>query len=117
MALSDPRTITIATVAKSLARVLTAGMKSVYQTADKFLTQTVSHQESAKRVRSLVRYDEHAIVPDPLTSVNAWEDMSIQIVFDRPITGFTATQVNDLWSAVKADMDSTFVTKIYGEES
>lgn len=117
MAFSDPRTITIAGVAKSLARVLTQGMRSVYQTADKFLTQTISHQESKNRVRSLVRYDEHTIVPDPLTSVNAWADLSIQIVVDRPLTGFTTTQITDLWSAIKADMDSTFMAKIVGEES
>jgi hypothetical protein len=38
-------------------------------------------------------------------------------VIDRPLTGFTTTQITDLWSAIKADMDSTFVGKIVGEES
>jgi len=117
MALADPQTITVAGVAKTLPRISTQGLRSVYQTSDKFLTLTVSHQESGKRVRSLVRADEHAIVPDALTSVNAWEDMSVQIVFDRPLTGFTSTQVNDLFAAIKAAMDSTFIGKIYGEES
>jgi len=117
MAFTDPISLTIAGVAKSLARISTQALRSVYQTNDKFLTLTISHQESKNRIRSLVRVDEHAIVPDPLTSVNAWEDMSVQIVFDRPLTGFTSTQVNDLFAAIKTAMDSTFVGKVYGEES
>lgn len=117
MSFADPLSITVAGSAKSMPRVQNQGLRSVYKTNDTKFTLTISHQESGTRVRSLVRVDQHDIVPDPLTSVNAWEDMSIQIVFDRPLTGFTSTQVNDLFAAIKTAMDSTFVGKIYGEES
>ncbi|DAD50472.1 coat protein [ssRNA phage Gephyllon.2_7] len=117
MAFADPRTLTVAGVAKSLVRILTAGLSSTYQTNDKSYTQRISHQESGTKVRSLLRTDFRAVVADPLTSQNSWQTLSVQTVIDRPLTGFTETQVADLVAAHNAQLDSTTISKLYGEES
>jgi hypothetical protein len=117
MAFADPQSITVATVAQSMPRIQANGLQSIYQKNDKGFTLKISHQESGQRIRSLVRVDERAVVPDPLTSVNNWENLSVQLVIDRPLSGFTSTQVNDLVAALSAWLTSTNVGKLYGEES
>jgi hypothetical protein len=39
------------------------------------------------------------------------------VVIERPLTGFSSTQVNDLVAGLKTWLDSTNVGKLYGEES
>jgi len=114
---TDPQSVTIAGVAKSLPRVLIAGTSATYQANDQNVTLKVSHQKSGDRIRSMVRVDQRAIVPDPLTSVNDYENLGVYLVIDRPEVGFSSTQVNDLVAGLKAFLDSTAVGKLYGQES
>lgn len=115
--LSDPTTITLAGVAKSLPRIQTNGSRSVYQTNDEALTLTVSHQVSGERVKTLFRIDQKSVVADPLSNVNDYETLNVWLNIDRPKFGFTSTQVNDLVVAIKAALDATTVGKLYGKES
>jgi hypothetical protein len=116
--LTDPQSVTVNSVAQSMPRVSSDGRKSVYQKSDQSFTMTVSHSPSGSdRVRSLVRLDQRAIVPDPLTSVNDFENLSVQLVIDRPLAGFTSTQVEQLITGFKAWLDATAIGKLYGQES
>jgi len=117
VAFTDPQVITVATVAQSMPRILSSGLSSTYQKNDKNYTFKISHQESGVRVRSLVRVDFRAVVADELSGDNHYQNLSVQLVIDRPITGFTATQVYDLIAGLKTWLDSTNVGKLYGEES
>jgi len=117
MAFSDPQTVTVATVAQSMPRIMSDGNKSVYAKADGTFTMTVSHTESKGRIRSLVRVDQRAIVADPLTAVNDYETLSTYLVIERPVYGFTATNQYDLIAGLKTWLDSTASGKLFGRES
>jgi hypothetical protein len=115
---SDPQSITVNSVAKSMPRVSTTGTASVYKKADETFQMTISHTKAqGGRIRSVVRVDQKAIVPDPLTSVNDYETLTVYTVIDRPLAGFTSADVNYLVAALSGWLDSTAVGKLFGQES
>jgi hypothetical protein len=117
MSFADPQSITVNAVAKSMPRISTNGTSAVYQMPDESFKLTISHQKSAGRLRSVVRVDQRVVAADPLTSVNDWQTLGLYVVLDRPMTGFTQTQVDQLWTGFKAFLDSSAMGKVYGTES
>lgn len=117
MAFADPQTVTVNAVAKVMARVLIEGKKAIYQLADQTFTLTISHLVSNRRIRSMVRIDQRAIVADPLTAVNDYETLSFYFVLDRPDYGFTQTQCEQLIAGLKTWLDNTAIGRLYGQES
>lgn len=117
MAFSDPQSVTVNAVAQSMPRVSTAGTKTTYRKADGTYSLTISHTESKDRVRSMARIDQKTVVPDPLTSVNDYETLSFYVVLDRPIYGFSQTQVDQLVAGFKTWLDTTAVGRLYSLES
>lgn len=117
MAFTDPQVVTINAVAKSMPRVKVDGLSAIYQLSDESVKLTLSHQKSNKRIRSMARIDQRAIVPDPLTSVNDFETLSFYVVVDRPEVGFTSAQVEQLIAGLKTWLDTTVIGKLYGQES
>jgi hypothetical protein len=65
----------------------------------------------------MARLDQKAVVADPLTAVNDYETLSAYIVIDRPLAGFTSTQVEQLITGFKTWLDATAIGKLYGQES
>lgn len=114
---SDPQTVTVNAVAKVMPRIKIDGLSAVYSLSDETFKLTLSHQKSNKRIRSMARIDQRAIVPDPLTSVNDYETLSFYVVVDRPEVGFSAVQVEQLIAGLKTWLDSTASGKLYGQES
>jgi hypothetical protein len=114
---TDPQTITVNAVAKSMPRVSTGDRKATYQMNDETFTLNISHTKTKDRLRSMARVDQRALVPDPLTAVNDWETLSVYIVVDRPQAGFTSLQVEQLLTGFKTWLDVTAMGKIYGQES
>jgi len=114
---TDPQVVTVNAVAKSMPRISTGGTKSTYQINDLSFTLNLSHTTAKDRIRSMARIDQRAIVPDPLTAVNDYETLSVYLVIDRPLAGFTSTQVNQLITGFKTWLDTTVVDKLYGSES
>lgn len=95
MALADPQTITVNSVAKTLNRIKTDGMKSIYSTDDEEFRFTVSHQETkSKRTRRMVRIDQRVVAADPLTSINEYKELGIYMVFDEPEFGFSDATID-----------------------
>lgn len=121
MALADPQTITVNAVAKVMPRIETDSQSATYQLADKTFTLKVSHQDvnakSKPRVRSLARFDQRAVVPDPLTAVNDYENVGISIIVDRPEVGFTSTQIEQQVAGFFAWCNGAMVAKLFGRES
>jgi len=114
---TDPQSLTINGVSNSLPRILVEGSKSTYQKSDGLLTLVNSHiNASGNRVRTMVRVDQKAVVPDPLTAVNDLENLAVYLVIDRPLVGFSATQVDQLVQALKAWLTTSAVTALYGRE-
>jgi len=114
---ADPQSVTVNAVAQSMPRVLIDGKSSTYQKADQTFTLRLSHLLSNKRIRSMARIDQRAIVADPLTAENDYETLSFYVVVDRPEVGFTSTQVDQLVTGLKSWLDSTAVGKLFGQES
>jgi hypothetical protein len=114
--LSDPLTITVNSVAKVMARILIEGSSATYQTSDALFTEKVSHQKSNKRIRSMIRVDQLAVVPDPLTTVNDYETLGVYIVIDRPEVGFSVAQIQQLAAGLFAQVDATLIGKLVGRE-
>jgi hypothetical protein len=116
---SDPQSVTINSVAKSMPRVETNGNKSIYKSADGIWTLTLSHQTLGKgRVRTMVRLDQKAIVTNPLDSTDQDYDILTDYhVFDRPEFGFTVTQLQQQVAGLSAWLDGTAVGKLFGLES
>lgn len=114
---TDPQVITVNAVAKSMAKFMSEGTKSFYQTSDELFKLTISHIKSGDRVRSMVRVDQQAVVADPLTSVNDYDTLSFYCVIDRPVYGFTQAQIEQLVAGFKTWLDNTALGKLTGMES
>lgn len=114
---TDPQVVTVNAVAQSMPKITGTGKKSEYSKADGTFKLTVSHIESRDRIRSMVRIDQKAVVPDPLTAVNDYETLSFYFVIDRPLYGFSSAQVEQLTAGLKTWLDATAVGKLFGQES
>lgn len=92
---SDPITVTVATVAKSLAKVGSSLNQSVFRTADRAYQFTIT-QTSGRRNQARVRLDNNKVVTDPLASDrNIPVGMSVYTVVDTPLTGYSVSEVKD----------------------
>jgi hypothetical protein len=115
---TEPISITVNAVAQSMPRTSNVGTKSTYEKSDGLFNLTIEHTTTkANRRRSVARFEQRAIVPDPLTAVNDWENMAISVVIDRPIVGFTAAQQDQLLTGFRAWLATATSDKLYGGES
>lgn len=90
---SDPQSVTVNTVAKSLPRTGASLNTSKYQTADKAIALSVT-QTSGRRSQSRVRLDDSKIVIDPFASDRSLPvGMSVYTVVDTPLTGYSSTEI------------------------
>lgn len=121
MSLADPQSITVNAVAKSMPRILQSGTSATYRMVDQTFELNVKHTELKRdkksRIKSLVSFTQRAIVPDPLTAVNDYETVTWSLQLDRPVAGFTQTQVDQMLTGFKTWADSTLVGKLFGLES
>lgn len=115
--LTDPQVVTVNAVAKSMPRIIMDGQSATYANTDETFKLKISHSKSNKRVRSMARIDQRAIVPDPLTAENDWESLGLYIVLDRPEVGFTVVQIEQLVTGFLAWFNTAMVDKIIGGES
>lgn len=120
MALSDPQSVTINSVAQTLPRISVDTNASTYQKDDGTVKLTVSHSYG-RRKRSLLRVDFQKTAADPLiSSTNIIYSMSVQLVVDRPITGFTVAEQKQIVDAVSAYLTASSganTTKFLGGEN
>jgi hypothetical protein len=114
---TDPQSITVNAVAQSMPRTETSGMKTTYQKSDASFKLILSHTPAKDRIRSMARFEQRAIVADPLTAVNDYETLTFYVVIDRPVYGFSQVQLEQLITGFKTWLDNTAVDKLYGLES
>lgn len=116
--LSDPQSITVSGSAKSMPRTSVGDQTAHYANSDDTFQLDVVHRASGKdRVQHIVTFKQQKVVPDPLTAVNDYDNCSIRISIDRPLAGWTSTELDALWSGLKTWADSTLIGKLYGKES
>lgn len=102
MALSDPQTVTISTVATSLARTDLAKNKGSFISTDGKVEMTISSTFNAKTGAStLVRLDNKKTAADPVTNITTTGTLSVWVVARRPDNGFfSSAEVTGLTSAL-----------------
>ena len=120
MALSDPQSVTINAVAVSLPRVTTGENSAGYRSADGFVDMQIAHTYG-RRNRHRIRLHHSKVAADPLSpALNRPFDMSVNVVFDVPDTGYTATEQKQVIDALVAYLSASGggnVTKLLGGES
>lgn len=119
MALTDPQSITVAAIPSSLARVETGPTSAKYAAADGTQKFSVS-QQFGKRTRTLIRLDSTKITPNALTDVKESVSSSVYIMIDRPLAGFTTTELKDYVLALTKwvnDGTAANLLKVLGGES
>lgn len=119
MAFSDPQSVTVNAVAKSLPRVASNGGSSEYQMDDSSYKLVIS-RTIGKRRRYMVRLDARKIASDPLVSANNREyTAAAYLVIDAPLTGigYTNVEVKDIVLGLTGWLTSTNVLKVAGNEN
>jgi len=102
----------------SLPRVKSQNFSSSYQSADGNFLAEVSHQKiSGKRIRSVFKFTQRAVVADPLTAANDYELLHVYTVVERPEVGFSVAQIQNLVGGHQAYLTSAIVAKLMGGES
>lgn len=130
---SDPQSITVNAVAQSMPRVSQSGLASVYKKSDGTYRLEISHQTTTQNrsrnttsgiqtvkqtvIRSLVRFVKRAIVADPVSSTNDYEELVVQLVVQRPEVGFTMVELEQVWAGFVAWANTATIDKVYGLES
>lgn len=115
---SDPQSVTVATVAKSLPRVSTEDHSSTYTKDDETYSLSISHTEK-NRVRRLVRLDFNKIAADPFTSGNSQKiSGSTYLVIDEPPGArFTNQEILDNVKGLIGWCSDANLTKVIAGES
>lgn len=116
MALTDPQTITVNTVAKTLNRIKTEGMSSEYATDDEVFKMRVSHQDSKGRTRRMVRVDHRVVAADPLSSIQEYKTSGVYLVIDEPEFGFTDAEIDYDVQALKGWLSTANVLKVLANQ-
>jgi hypothetical protein len=114
---ADPiANVTYNSVAQTLPRISTNGLKSVYRSADGSLIITISHSTSRLRTRSMIRIDRNIDV----NADTVLETYGVYTVIDRPVSGFSSTDVVNLVTCLTGLLTASTnaaITKLYGQES
>lgn len=120
MAFSDPQTLTINSVANTLPRTSSGQSSGVFTKDDGTVKLSVSHS-SGKRTRHSIRVDFSKIAPNPLISAqNIMFSMSVYLVVDIPLTGFTIAEQKQIVDALTTYLTATSgarTTQLLGSES
>lgn len=117
MAFTDPQSVTVNSVAKSMPRIEVGAMNSVYRTADGVWQLRISHQTTKTRNRRMVRLDNTVIAADPLTAVNSSQVAGVYLVVDEPKFGFDDTTLDYQVDALVAWLTAGNIAKLLGSES
>lgn len=112
MALSDPITVTVNSVANVLPRIA----DGVYQSADTNTKVLVRQSNTKERFRREVRFDRTVVAADPISAVNKSLTASVYIIVDEPRYGFNDTELGQFVEGLKAFYVAGIYNKILGGE-
>jgi hypothetical protein len=103
---ADPTSATLSVVltpsggtTKSLPKIRTDGYSSEYLSADGLYGMKITHTRGS-RIRSEIRIDSNTTYTDPSTGLAKAISASAYVVLNRPLAGFTNTQLKEILFAV-----------------
>lgn len=120
MSYADPQSVTINAVPVSLPRTSSGVNSGGFSSADRTVQLDVA-SSYGKRTRRTVRLTQSKISADPLIpSQNSRSSMSVYMVVDHPVNGFTVTEQKYLVDALTAYLSASTgakVTQLLGGEN
>lgn len=117
MALADPQSVTINSVAQSLPRTGMSADTGSFTKSDGTLKFEVSHQ-NASRFRHMVKLTNRAVVSDPLVpSQNINVNYGVHLVVDLPRNGVSVADAANLAAGLAAWCTVANITKVITGES
>lgn len=117
MALSDPQSLTIDGDVVTLPRTGMTQNTGSFGDATGDFSLVASNSRNATRQRQMLKLTNQKVVPDPyVPATNVPTSASVHIVFDRPITGYTADEMLKLVEGFVATLDTALITELLGYE-
>lgn len=120
MAFSDPQIVTIDDANVSLPRTSSGTNAGAFTSNDGTVGLSVS-SSLGKRVRRTARINHSKIAPDPLiSSQNIKYSMSVYVVADVPVTGYTVAEQADILAGLTTWLNASSganTTKLLGGEN
>jgi len=120
MSYADPQSVTINAIANSLPRTSAGINAGAFRSSDGLVELSVSHQYG-KRTRRAIRLTQSKISADALVpSQNVRSSMSVMLVVDVPVNGYTVTEekyVADALIAYLTASSGSKVTQLLGGEN
>ena len=118
--LADPQSITINAVGFSLAKTSSEPNKGIYTDPTAAVQGRVAHTYG-RRTRRAIQLQHTKIAPDPFVPAqNVKFSSTISIVFDIPPTGYTPTELKQIWDGLANQLSASsgaLVTKVLGGEN
>jgi len=119
MAYSDPQSITVSGTAISLPRTSSGVNAGTFTSADSTAILKISNAYG-KRNRRTARLEHSKIAADPLTSVNQKYSMTVYVVVDEPVVGYTLAERQAVVAGLSkwmTDTSGSNVAKLLGGEN
>jgi hypothetical protein len=118
MAFSDPLKVKFdASTETECPRVSTGAFQSEYMSADGLSVVKIA-TSNGKRKRHTIRLDLSKITTDPFdTTQNVEVSTSAYLVVDRPLAGFTNTELRKLCEGLTAFLTEANLKKVIASES
>lgn len=115
---TEPIVFTVAGSGKSMPRIESGPPTSVYSTSDEAFKLAIGQLKTAAgRRRHSAEFRQTKSYTDPASGQTGNIDAMVRVLIDRPLNGFSSTEINDLVAAFKTWLDATAVGKLYGGES
>jgi hypothetical protein len=120
MAFADPQSITINSIALTLART-DQDPQGIFITSDSLVKETIGQSNSGtNRLRRLIRLDHSKIAANPFDStLNAKYNMAVYVVVDVPAVGYTVAEqklVTDGFMAYLTASSGSKMSQLLGGE-
>ena len=120
MSFADPQSVTINAVAQSLPRTSSGVNSGNFSKDDGTVKLGIAHQ-TGKRIRRTIRLDHQKYAADPLvSSQNVLRSMSVYVVVDVPLQGYTITEQKQIVDGLTAYLTASSgarVTQLLGGEN
>lgn len=114
--LSDPQSVTINSVAVSLALVKDEESQRTYQNSDGSFQLLTKQNVTTGRFRREARIVKNAVITDPISGLSSNGSASVYIVIDEPKVGFSDTELKQVIDGLKSFMTSTVQDRLLGGE-
>jgi hypothetical protein len=115
---TDPQTVTVDSVAQVLPTISREKSKSTYREDVGEYSLEISHQETGKRNRRVVRLNRSKVTSDPfIPANNVTVSHFVYLVMDHPVAGFTMDELDKDVAGLVAWLSSANVQKVLGGES